>query len=245
MASMRVEQRAEALESTIRLQEERSEIIGAFRRELKKIRPRIEDSKTVRYAHSALSATDRFPQVDPLLLLAVGIVESRYDERAVSSAGALGIYQILPSTGRRLARDMGWDYEIDMLHDAYANTVMATRYLNELITEHDDLQLALAEYNGGPHNATHFKSGSGRLAEETRSYVPAVLGHYDRLLEDMATRASLSGAASSGSREIVACRVSGGGGRAGTPLDSGVPSPSPASSSTVRSSIDNRSDGER
>jgi hypothetical protein len=74
-----------------------------------------------------------------------------------------------------------------MLHDPYVNTLMAARYLEELIENHGELPLVLAEYNGGPHNAAYFESGSAQLADETRQYVPKVMGHYERILEDVTT----------------------------------------------------------
>jgi soluble lytic murein transglycosylase len=190
--SLRVEQRIEILDERIRFQTERTRVVQAFREEMRRIRPEAEGAKADHYARSALLATDTYPSVDPLLLLAMGTVESAQDANAVSHAGARGLYQILPSTGRHLAHDMGWDFDEGILDDPHLNTLMATRYLEELITDLDDLRLALAAYNGGPRNAARFKSNSSRLAEETRRYVPKVMGHYERLIEDSLTPVQVS-----------------------------------------------------
>jgi hypothetical protein len=133
----------------------------------------------------------------------MGTVESAQNEEAVSHAGARGLYQILPSTGRRLARDMGLEFDTELLHDPHFNTLVATRYLEQLIADHDDLRLALAEYNGGPHNAARFKSKSSRLAEETRSYVPKVIEHYERILQGVRTEPLQSSAREIESEEAL------------------------------------------
>jgi membrane-bound lytic murein transglycosylase MltF len=166
---------------------ERGEVVRAFQKELERIRPELDGSRAADYARIALIATDEYPSVDPLLLLAMGTVESAHDERAVSHAGARGLYQILPSTGRRLARDMGRDFDTTVLYDPHVNTLMAARYLNELMGKHGNLRLVLAAYNGGPHNAALFRSGSAQLADETRHYVRKVMERYEQIVEDATT----------------------------------------------------------
>ena len=76
-----------------------------------KVNPRVSLADAYRYAELALAASEKYPSVDPLLLLAIGIVESRYDPQAKSPADARGLYQIWPSTGRLLLRALGWDYD--------------------------------------------------------------------------------------------------------------------------------------
>jgi soluble lytic murein transglycosylase-like protein len=182
--SHRVEGRLEVLESQLRFHVERAEIRRAFMEEVERVRPQIALNTVRDYADSAMLATDTYPNVDPLLLLSVGFVESRYYEGAVSEAGARGLYQILPSTGRVLANQMGWDFDESMLFDPHANTAMAARYLSELIEEYENLRFALAAYNGGPRAAARLASKSNRLVAETRAYVPKVLEHYRGLYAD-------------------------------------------------------------
>ncbi len=80
-----------------------------------------------------------------------------------------------------MARTLSWEYSDDMLYDPQKNTEMAALYLDILLSTHDEVELALAEYNGGPRNAHYFRAGSSRLAEETRNYVPKVMAIYERL----------------------------------------------------------------
>ena len=121
--------------------------------------------------------------MDPLLLLAIGTVESHYETRATSHADARGLYQIWPSTGRLLLRSLGWEYDEAALFDPEKNTEAAALYLDILFSTYADPALVLAEYNGGPLNAGYFRAHVGQLAEETRNYVPQVLDLHARLRE--------------------------------------------------------------
>jgi hypothetical protein len=157
-----------------------------MRDHIMRVNPRVSLGDAYRYAELALDACDRYPAVDPLLLLAIGTVESRYDPQAKSKADARGLYQIWPSTGRLLLRGLGWEYDEAALYDPQKNTEAAALYLDILFTTYSDPQLVLAEYNGGPLNAGYFRASAGRLADETRHYVPQVLELYGRLKQTFA-----------------------------------------------------------
>jgi len=132
-----------------------------------------------------LDASDKFPSVDPLLLVSVGIVDSEFNPALVSRTGARGLYQIHSTTGRLLARSLGWEYSDDMLHDPAKNTEMAACYLDLLQTAYNDVAMVLAEYNGGPLNAGYFRANVRALATETKGYVPRVLSVYERLAREL------------------------------------------------------------
>ena len=149
--------------------------------------PRASLGDAYLYARLALDASEKYPAVDPLLLLAIGTVESRYDPQAKSHADARGLYQIWPSTGRMLARSLGWEYEEHTLYDPEKNTEAAALYLDILFSAYSDPQMVLAEYNGGPLNAGYYRADVGALAAETRSYVPRVLELYGRLKDQFET----------------------------------------------------------
>jgi soluble lytic murein transglycosylase-like protein len=129
--------------------------------------------------------------VDPLLMLAVMRVESRYRHDAVSRAGALGLVQIMPATGHRVAALLGdSDFRVDRLLEPGLNIRLGTFYLGELMRRFGDRQFALAvsSYNGGPHNIgrwLHEKTGMPfeEFVEEiqfreTRAYTRRVLEYY-------------------------------------------------------------------
>jgi len=129
--------------------------------------------------------------VDPLLMLAVMRVESRYRHDAVSRAGALGLVQIMPATGHRVAALLGEsDFRVDRLLEPGLNIRLGTFYLGELIRRFGDRQFALAvgSYNGGPHNIGRWLSEKAGVPfeefveeiqfRETRAYTRRVLEYY-------------------------------------------------------------------
>lgn len=180
-AMTRAESRIQQLESGVGFDSKRRHMLIGMRNHILKVNPRVSLADAFRYAELALEASEKFPAVDPLLLVAIGSVESRYDVLAKSHADARGLYQIWPSTGRLLVRALGWEYDEDTLYDPAKNTQAAALYLDILFSTYSDPQMVLAEYNGGPLNAGYFRAGVGALATETKSYVPRVLELHARL----------------------------------------------------------------
>jgi len=182
-ALVRAERKLQQLEAGIGYDARRRLQLLGMRDHILKVNPRASLSDAYLYARLALDASEKYPAVDPLLLLAIGTVESRYDPQAKSHADARGLYQIWPSTGRLLARSLGWQYEDHTLYDPEKNTEAAALYLDILFAAYNDPQMVLAEYNGGPVNAGYYRADVGALAAETRNYVPRVLELYGRLKE--------------------------------------------------------------
>jgi len=109
--------------------------------------------------------------VDATLLAAVAKQESGFNPRAVSSAGAQGLMQLMPSTAAGLGVQNSFDpgQAVDG----------AARLLRDLMREFGRTDLALAAYNAGP-GAVHRYDGIPPYPE-TRNYVTSVLGHRERL----------------------------------------------------------------
>ena len=80
-------------------------------------------------------------KLDPLLLHAVITVESAYNPRAVSSAGAMGLMQLMPGTAER--------FGVSDPFDPVANINAGARYLKLLLNRFGTIQLALASYHAG------------------------------------------------------------------------------------------------
>jgi len=186
-AMARAERKIQQLESGMTYDAQRRHLLLGMRDHILKVNPRASLGDAYLYARLALDASEKYPSVDPLLLLAIGTVESRYDSQAKSHADARGLYQIWPSTGRMLSRSLGWDYEEHTLYDPEKNTEAAALYLDILFAAYNDPQMVLAEYNGGPVNAGYYRADVGALAAETRSYVPRVLELYARLKDQFET----------------------------------------------------------
>jgi len=89
--------------------------------------------------------------VDPLMVLAVIHVESRFDPKAVSSQGAMGLMQLEAATARGLAMDLGLQWtDDDLLFDPDLNVMLGCAYLRQLIDRFGDQDAALAAYCSGP-----------------------------------------------------------------------------------------------
>ncbi len=88
----------------------------------------------------------------PALVSAVARRESEFDPRAVSGADARGLMQLLPGTGRMMARKLGVAYRAaDLTRDPELNMRLGAAYLEELRDEFGpSLGLVAAGYNAGP-----------------------------------------------------------------------------------------------
>jgi soluble lytic murein transglycosylase-like protein len=183
-AMARAERKIQQLESGFAFEAQRRQLLLGMRNHILKANPRVSLAEAYRYAELALAASEKYPAVDPLFLLAIGLVESGYDPPARSRADARGLYQIWPSTGRLLAHALGWSYDDSLLYDPEKNTQAAALYLDVLFATYKDPGMVLAEYNGGPLNAGYLRAGAAALASETRSYVPRVLELHQRLQQE-------------------------------------------------------------
>jgi soluble lytic murein transglycosylase-like protein len=89
--------------------------------------------------------------LDPELVLAVMQVESNCYHMAVSPVGALGLMQLLPSTGEELARHYNIEWRgPETLFDPFVNVKLGVAYLGRLSDRYRSMPTALAAYNWGP-----------------------------------------------------------------------------------------------
>ena len=114
--------------------------------------------------------------LDPALLAAVIYSESRFNTRAESSAGAIGLMQLLPTTARAIAvRTGGHAFVVGDLYVPEINIRYGAWYLRNLIDRYGDERTALAAYHAGPGNVDRWKKrGVGIQFPETRAYVADV-----------------------------------------------------------------------
>ncbi|EDY85602.1 transglycosylase SLT domain protein [gamma proteobacterium HTCC5015] len=113
-------------------------------------------------------------ELDPLLVRAVIRVESCFDRRAVSRAGAQGLMQLMPKTADYLG-------VLDSFN-ADLNIEAGTRYLRRMLDRFEgDLNLGLAAYNAGPHNVK--KYGGIPPFRETQNYVKRINRYYRQYLK--------------------------------------------------------------
>jgi|SRR5690242_4350412 len=111
-----------------------------------------------------ISAMSEAHGVDPLLVRALIQVESKYNPRARSSRGAMGLMQLMPQTAR--------EYKVRNPYDPRANIEAGIKKLKTLIDKWG-VELALAAYNAGEGAVMRFNGVPPY--RETRSYVSRIL----------------------------------------------------------------------
>jgi membrane-bound lytic murein transglycosylase D len=141
-----------------------------------------------RYRDLILSALDEAGLPEELLYLSM--LESGFSPTAVSRAGAVGLWQFMPATGREAGLRI--DDWVDERRDPIASTRAALGHLTMLYAQLGDWALAAAAYNSGLGRVRRSRADSGagyfdltlngRLPAETRSYLPLILaaGHVAR-----------------------------------------------------------------
>lgn len=112
------------------------------------------------------------------------VIESALVPTAVSPAGAAGLWQFMPGTGKDLGLEI--NSLIDQRRDPYLASEAGAKFLKQLYSNYNDWSLAIAAYNCGPGNVNKAlrRAGDGKhdfwdiypfLPAETRGYVPAFI----------------------------------------------------------------------
>ncbi|HPY81762.1 MAG: transglycosylase SLT domain-containing protein [Bacteroidales bacterium] len=122
----------------------------------------------------------------PQELKYLAIIESALNPRARSKAGAMGLWQFMPATGKMFGLSI--NSFIDERRDPFQSTHAAAQYLKQLHGIFNDWILAIAAYNCGPGNVRKAITRSGgkrdfweiyaHLPRETRGYVPAYIAAF-------------------------------------------------------------------
>lgn len=117
---------------------------------------------------SLIDAAARKYNVDPKLVSAVAEVESGGDQDAASSAGAVGVMQLMPDTAAALGVNP---------YDKKSNIEGGAKYLRQMLDAFDgDVRRAVAAYNAGPQAVKDY--GGVPPYQETQNYVNKVLDIY-------------------------------------------------------------------
>ncbi len=129
--------------------------------------PSSSSSVSGKFSELIAAAAEKF-DVDANLIQAVIKAESNFNPKAVSSSGALGLMQLMPSTAESLGVDDPLDPE--------QNIFGGTKFLHRLLDKYkNDVSLALAAYNAGPGAVD--KYGGIPPYAQTQTYVKRVLDY--------------------------------------------------------------------
>lgn len=122
------------------------------------------------YDNIIKEASEKY-SVPEYLIKAVIKQESNYMPNAISSKGAIGLMQIMPSTGALLGVD-----DKELLKDPYINIMTGTKYLSQMLNRYDGrLDLSLSAYNAGPNLIDKLQRIPN--IDETKNYVKNIIGY--------------------------------------------------------------------
>jgi soluble lytic murein transglycosylase len=125
--------------------------------------------------------------LDPYLIAALVAQESTFDAGVRSAANAYGLMQIVPATGKRLARSLGIrKFSTGKLTDPETNVKLGTFYFKGLVNQFGGEHFALASYNAGESRVERWIAERGPMPQdefiddipfpETQLYVKKILG---------------------------------------------------------------------
>jgi soluble lytic murein transglycosylase len=140
----------------------------------------------LRYEQEITAQADKYG-LTKSLVLSVMRTESSFRPTVVSAAGAIGLMQIMPETGKWIAGKIGMqDFDVVKLNDPETNIALGCWYLGYLMDLFDgDINAVLAGYNAGQNRVRGwlgnpaYTGANGRLAvipdPEAKNYVEKVL----------------------------------------------------------------------
>ena len=108
--------------------------------------------------------------VDPAIALSIARTESGYRHEARSSHGAVGVFQLMPSTAKRMG------FNAYLLNDNIKAGIMYYKMMYKMF---GSMELALAAYNAGPGNVKRYKAVPPYA--ETKRFVSKIMADYHHL----------------------------------------------------------------
>jgi len=178
------------LATVLKIDQERTAVIEKVITIINSYNSDLSDNIKYDLANEVFSLTLKYDNLTIDLICATITHESArtWNSTIVSHAGAYGLMQIMPATGRMLARIEGieWIDPETILFDPINNIRLGSRYLSMLLEKYEKkglsrkiaVQAALAAYNGGEYRVSIWlkqKRNMKYLFKETQKYIPYVL----------------------------------------------------------------------
>jgi len=131
--------------------------------------PPSNDNPKISFYNSIIEEASLFHQIDPDLIRAIVMVESRYKPSSISRRKAKGLMQIMPKTAASLG--------VKNIHDPKENIFAGTKYFRYLLDRFNgDVELALASYNAGAKKV--IQNDGIPPYKETHNFVENVFKYY-------------------------------------------------------------------
>jgi soluble lytic murein transglycosylase-like protein len=125
-------------------------------------------NKEIVYIDIIDDAAERY-KIDPSLIKAIILAESKYDHRAVSKRGAVGLMQLMPATAGALG--------VEDIYNPVHNINAGAKYIKQLIELFNgDIELAVAAYNAGSNKVIRYNGIPPYKA--TKTFVKKVFEYY-------------------------------------------------------------------
>ena len=151
------------------------------------------DRYPMRYEAEIRQAAAEF-SLDPAYVASVALAESSFDAEAVSSVGAIGLMQIMPSTGEWIAGKLDEAFDAQRLYEPSVNLRYGCWYLRFLLDRYDgDMRTASTAYHQGqgrvdewlqdPEYSEDGKTLSVISSSVTDTYVNRILDNYEHYQE--------------------------------------------------------------
>lgn len=141
--------------------------------------------------YDELEVASRMFNVPLPLIKSIAFVESKFNPSAVSPANAIGLMQIIPSTGKEIFEDLGIPFSVELLFDPEINAKAGAYYLQKLKRTFGTWTFAVAAYNAGPNATSSWIKRHRKVYcelpeifiesipyRQTRFYVMRVLSYY-------------------------------------------------------------------
>lgn len=156
---------------------------------INKYNKRMLPSEKLEIANEIYKMSLKYSNLDINLICATITHESAltWNPTIVSPVGAIGLMQIMPSTGIHLCPLEGIEWKSSkILYDPIINIRLGCRYLSTLVHAYE-IDGGLAAYNGGERRAEMWiksKKDYNVLWEETRGYIPAIIKLYNEFRQE-------------------------------------------------------------